>query len=342
VATTLPTPEEQNRSAVGAGLRNAVACTICLAVTELWHLEMGFMSLISAHLIITQYTYSAFQKGVERIAGRVGAVVYGLGLVVFFRDSPAVYLALLVVEQLAVYYVYASGRLSYVALQMGAFTAILAATGMTSTPDAVVPLARDMILQIVLGVSVANLVNWVSGAERTLAIQTGEGRLLPLRPDWFSQGGKITCSTLLAIFTALYWNLPPLSTVVSAVILGGTHALPELWAKGAQRGLAPVIAFGYGLAAVVTLAHVPRLPLLFLFTFLVQFASAYYTKASTRYSYAALQTGLAAPMVLIGSPGQLADLDAAIQRLVGVVAGFLATLVVQALWPEVPPPAPPQ
>jgi hypothetical protein len=60
-----------------------------------------------------------------------------------------------------------------------------------------------------------------------------------------------------------------------------------------------------------------------------------------RYAYAGLQTGLVLPMVLVSSPGELSDLAAAVQRTVGVAAGFVVALGVEVLWPAVPGPAKP-
>jgi len=329
----MPTPEELQRAAVATGLRDAAASLICLVVTERFQLGMGFMSVLSAHLIITQFQYTTFQKGVERILGRFSGVLFGLVLVVFFRETPALYLSLFLIAQVIFFYVYASGRMSYAAIQGGAFSVVVVATGITSPPAAAFVVAAETAAQILLGVGAALLVVWTTGTEYSLAIETKGDPLLPLRADWLSRSCMMTTMTALSMLVSIFFQLPVIPTVVSAAILGTALKLEELEKKAYQRAAGPLVAGSYALLVILILSRIPYFSLLAVFLFLGMFLSGYYTKASTQYSYAALQTGLTVPMILVGPLSDITTLTPAIERLLGVAAGFATTLIVQVLWP---------
>jgi uncharacterized membrane protein YccC len=338
--TAMPTPEEEEkrRDAVLTGLRVATACSVCLVAVTLLRLDDGYLSVITCLLVMAQYTYTAYQKGVERILGRVSAVAFSLLLVLLLKERPAIYLTLLIAAQLAANYLYASGRLTYLGVQAAAFSGAMAAMGITSPVSVVAAMGVNVIVQVVLGVVVANAVNWLTGAEFDLTIHTEGSPLLPLRPDWLNQAVRMTVIALAALLAAVGFSLPEIPTMVSAFILGSVTDLPTLHKKGWQRAAAPVIALAYGFVVVVLLHHLPYFSLLLIAIFAAQLTSTYVTRTSANYSYVGLQTGLAIPMVLVSPPGELSDLSVALQRLTGVMAGFAVSLAITVFWPVVPPP----
>jgi len=87
----------EGESAVGLGLRVATASTGCLIVGELFHLEQTSLSVYTAHLVMTLFPISSFQKGVERFVGRTLGILYGLALVRLFLNVPFLYLALVMI-----------------------------------------------------------------------------------------------------------------------------------------------------------------------------------------------------------------------------------------------------
>jgi uncharacterized membrane protein YccC len=325
---------------VPTALRVAAASTLCLLVVEYFHLDQGYLSVITTLLVMAQYTNTSFQKGVERILGRLAAVVFAVLLVTLLRGRPWLYLTLLVAMQLACNYVYASGRLLYAGLQMSAFSAGLAGIGMTATPAEVVPMSVNIIVQVVLGVAVANLVNWLTRAEASLAIVPGGTSLLPLRADWLSQSARVTASCLLSVAAILYFDLPVMPTIVSTIILGGTAGPAAAGVKAWQRAVAPLIVGAYGFMAIGVLHYVPRFGLLLLFAAAGQFVAAYLARASTRFGYLGLQIGLTLGMVLVGPPAEFSALEPVVQRLCGVLVGFAVSMAVHSVWPAVTPPAP--
>jgi uncharacterized membrane protein YgaE (UPF0421/DUF939 family) len=282
---------------------------------------------------MVQFPFTAFQKGVERITGRVLGVFYGLILTLFLRDAPFLFLALMLFGQIVFFYVYASGRLAYAALMGGLFLGVVCAIGLAA-PETVTTYARDLIIQVVLGVAMAFFVNWFSGAERILTIETGQGSLWPPRLDWLNISAIVSTGQIVTMFVTVWLELPVLPTMISAGILGITAMTPQaMEQKGIQRALGAILGAAYATAALVLISYMPYFLLLFLLNFAGMFLAAYWTKASVKHSYAFLQMGMVMPMVLIGWTGMVGTIDTGIQRLIGVAVGLAAAEIVYLFWP---------
>lgn len=322
------------------GLRVAAATTLCVLLTELFHLHMGYLSVISAHIVMSQYQYTSFQKGVERIFGRVSGVWYGLLVVEFFHEKPFLFLGLMAAGQMAAGYLYASGRLNYAALQFGVFSPVVAEMGLAD-PASIVPTAQSIIWQVVLGVGAAILVNWLTGAEGPAFIETKGPPLWPLRGDWLSQGAMLATTAMTTMLASLLLELPVTPAMVSAMLLVIVPDLQALRRKAGQRALAVLIGGAYAFVGLFLLARLPHFGLLLALSFLAMFCAAYFTRASANYSYAALQTGFVIPMVLICTANELGSFAPAVQRFIGIGVGVLISMTVHYLWPVVPAPAAP-
>lgn len=335
----------QQQSNAALGLRVAVAATACVLVAEWLRLPMSYVSVISVHIVMAQYTFTAFQKGVERVLGRFLGLGYALVLVLFFRQVPFVYLLLMVAGLLVFMYVYAAGRFSYTALQASFMIGALAEIGIAE-PQQVQSTAINIFGHILLGVTLAVLVNWLTGAERTAAIVPGGEPLWPLRREWLSRALMLTTIVVTTIFLTMALGLSVIPATVSALMLGMSPDLKALWKKSKQRALGALLGGLYGLAALILLTAVPSFLLLLLLLFLVMFLAAYFTKASTENSYVFLQMGLASPMVLIDADNTPGSLAPAVQRFVGVGLGLFVSMVVEWLWlvsaPLPPTPAAPE
>jgi uncharacterized membrane protein YccC len=326
--------EEREAAAVSLGLRVGVAATTCLLVTEWFHLEQSSLSVYTAHLILAQFTFTAFQKGVERFVGRALGVVYGLVLVQLFLDTPFLYLLLMAAGQITACYFYLSGRLAYAALMAALFIGIMVALGLTA-PGTAVPYAANVIPQLFLGEAMAFLVNWVTGAERTLAIETKGQDLLPLRTDWLNTSVMLSTGQIAAMFATLLLDLPVLPTMVSALIVGiAPTAGQGMGKKALQRTWGAILGGGYAFGAMVLLALMPYFTLLLALVFVGMFLAAFGTKVSQSSSYVFLQMGLVLPMVLIAPSGGLGSISNAVQRLIGVGVGLLVAEAVFLLWPH--------
>jgi hypothetical protein len=214
------------------------------------------------------------------------------------------------------------------------FIGVMVATGLTA-PGTTVPYAENVIPQLLLGEAMAFLVNWFTGAERTLAIETKGQNLLPLRPSWLNTSAMLSTGQVGAMFATLLLDLPVTTTMISALIVGISPSAGQgMGKKALQRALGAILGGGYACGAMVLLPLMPHFTLLLALVFVGMFLAAFGTKVSQNNSYVFLQMGLVLPMVLIGPTGGIGSLGNAVQRLIGVAVGLLVAEVVFLLWPH--------
>lgn len=325
---------EQEATAVEIAVRIAVTGTLCLLFSEWLAIGQRSISVYSAHLAMVMFPYTAFQKTVERVVGRVLGVLYGIFLVETFPSSPIILIVLMLVGQLVFFYVNASGKFAYSALMGGLFLGVIVEMGLTSLPTTQ-NYAIALIEQLLLAAVMIILVNYVTGAERTLDIEPGGGDLWPLRAQWVSKGAMVSTGQVLAMFAAWFFQIPPLPTMISATILAlTTDDLGAMTMKGHLRAVGAILGGGYALGSLILLDYLPEFPLLLALNFFGMFLAAFYCKAGGKYSYAFLQMGLVMPMVLIGPDGGMGHFSLAVQRLVGVTAGLVIAEFVFLCWPR--------
>jgi uncharacterized membrane protein YccC len=315
-------------------LRIAVSATICLIISQLFAFEQPALSVYTCHLAMVLFPYSAFQKMMERLIGRILGVAYGLALIVFLNDAPLLVLALLMLGQLVFFYVNASGRLSYASLMGGLFVGVVVEIGIAQSAVAAQAYAVSLVEQLVLATIVIILINTMSGAERIFAIETRGEPLLPLRREWLSKSAMVSTGQMLSMLIAIWFDLPTLPTMISATVLAVTTtdaiAMSE---KALERSAGAILGGGYALIAMVLLVYVPDFSLLLALVFYGMFLAAYFTRAVPRFSYTFLQSGLVMPLVLIGANGDLGSIATAIQRLFGVAVGLVSAETIYLCWP---------
>jgi uncharacterized membrane protein YccC len=330
-------------SAVPLALRIAVASTCCLVISEFLQLQETSLSVYTAFLIMVLFPISSFQKGVERFVGRMLGLVYALLLVWYFLDTPMLYFALLMAGQLTACYVYLSGRLAYAALMAAIFIGVVGLIGLTA-PTTAPGYVASAAVQLIVGEGVAFLVNFITGAERTLAIVVQGQPLLPLRRDWLNTAAMLSTGQVVTIMWTLELGLPAMPTLVSAMIIGITPGGNlARWKKAEQRWEGAILAAAYCLAAVVVLSHIPYFSLMVALVGFAMFLAAYLTKTRTAHSYVFQQMGMVVAMVLIADHGEIGSIDKALQRIAGVAIGLLAAGTIALVWPhtEIPVAAPP-
>jgi uncharacterized membrane protein YccC len=327
-----PPPAADPATALGLGLRVAVATTLCLLLTEVFRLKMTSLAVYSAHMVMAQFTFTSFQKGIERIVGRVLGVAYGLALVMLFRQTPMLYFLLLAVGMVGFFYIFAANRLAYTALNGGLFVAFMAVVGLTAPGTAQVA-AVNLIQQIIIGVGVAFLINWVSDAERQWTIAVPGEPLWPPRSDWLSRAGMIATAQMGTLLATLLLELPAVTTTISAAIIATAGDWRAMEHKAVQRAWGAAGGGGYAMAAMFLLYLMPRFVLLLALVFAGMFLAAYFTRVLRDWSYVALQAGLVMPMVLIGSNDSIGSLALGYTRLQGVVIALIISEIVYFLWP---------
>lgn len=194
-------PAPDTRAATGHALLTAAASSLCLVFASALNLEHGDLAVWTTFLVMAQYAFTSFQKGVERIVGRGVGILAGLVLTTWFNETPLFTLGVMGVLLTAFFYLYFAGRFAYTFLQAGLYLVAVFQIG-HAAPDVVLPEAKELFAAIVLGVVVADVVNWLAGVEGDVRISVEGAPLRPLRVDWLSQSLMLAVTVLLTLLGA--------------------------------------------------------------------------------------------------------------------------------------------
>jgi uncharacterized membrane protein YccC len=324
-----------NSRATKQSLLVGAASVVCLLISERLGLVQSDLAVWTTFLVMSQYAFTSFQKGFERIVGRGIGILAGLALTTWFHDTGILTLILITTLLTAFFYIYFAGRLAYTFLQAGLYLVAMFQLG-HSRPGSALPVAEDLFVAILLGVVVADVMSWLFGAESDLSIQLGDTPLFPLRAEWLSQSLMLAVTVMLTLLGAHTIDLSPEQAAISVMLLTITPHVQAMIHKGELRIAGALLASLWALLTFVLVGIVPNLPLLALLLFLGQFLAAYLTITGGDYSYAGLQMGLVLPMLIVAPRVDFGNLTPAIERLEGIVLGLLASIVVAVLWPRFP------
>ncbi len=332
------------REATGHSLLTAMASVICLLLAATLRLAHTDLAVWTTFLVMAQYTHTSFQKGIERVAGRGVGILAGLVLTTWFNDVPLVAFLFIGVLLTACFYIYFSGRLAYTFLQAGLYLVAVFQIGRFS-PETVMWEARELFAAVVVGVFVADVVNWLVGFEGDVSLDLGNMPLFPIRTEWINQSVMLSITVLITLVVAHLVDLPPTTAAISVLVLTISPHLQALIQKGELRIAGLVLATLWSAVSFVLVSLLPRFPLLATLIFFGQFIATYLTLRGGAYSYAGLQMGLVLPMIAVAAPADFGSLAPALQRLEGVLLGLAASVIVAGLWPRFPlaaaPPLPP-
>src|SRR5262245_12464424 len=253
------TPAQDTRDATGQALLTAGGTVACLFLAEACGLEHANLAVWTTYMVMAQYPFTRFQKGLERVVGRGLGILAGLVLTTWFHDTPLLTLALIAVLLTAFFYVYFAGRLAYTFLNAGLYVVAMFQIG-HADPAAALTAAEGLFAAIVLGVVVADVVTWLSGAERDLRIQFGGAPLWPLRGDWLSQSLMLAVTVLLTLLGAHALGIPPGKAAISVLLLTVTPHLQALILKGELRIVGLLLATAWGLGTFLVVGLLPHLP----------------------------------------------------------------------------------
>jgi hypothetical protein len=267
--------------------------------------------------------------------GRGLGVLAGLIVGTWLTHAALLSVGALTLILMACFYIYFSGRLSYTFLNAGLYAVVLFDISRT-TPALAPAEGMAMFMAIVLGVAAADVVNWLAGAEATLAIDVGHAPLWPLRRDWLNQSLMLAVTVLLASQTARLLGLPVLDSAISVMMLTITPDIQSLIQKGELRIAGALLAGLYSLFMFLVIMLSPHFTLLATLLFLGLLLASYLTHEGGTYSYAGLQMGLVLPMIVLAEPGQFGSLQAAVQRLQGIAIALVISLLVGGIWPFYP------
>jgi uncharacterized membrane protein YccC len=313
-------------SATSYALRAAAAAALCLVLAEVWRLEHADLAVWTTYMVLSQYEFTAFQKGIERILGRGLGILTGLVVVLLSRGDPVASLLLEVIALLSFFWSFFAGRLTYTYLNAGLYTAVIGEIGYRD-PAAAPAQGWALFLAIVLGVLVVDLVVWLTGAERDLRLRS-VGRS-PLRDPGSRLGRTVTlAATVLVAQLACRWlDLPASKAMISVMLLQVTPDLQALLHKGRLRIAGALAGAALALLASLLLARMPHFGLLVALLFLGIFVAAHQVRTGGSDAYFGVQMGLVYVMVLVVSRGELGNLAAVSQRLEGVAVALVASVV---------------
>jgi len=329
------TTAQDTRNATGQALLTAGATVVCLVLAEWFGLKNANLAVWTTYLVMAQYSFTRFQKGLERVVGRGLGILAGLVLTTWFHDTALLTLVLMAALLTTFFYLYFAGRLAYTFLQAGLYVVAMFQIG-HADPASAVSAAEGLFAAVVLGVTVAHVVTWVFGAEHDLGIRFGEAPLWPLRGDWMSHSLMLAATVLLTLLGAHVLDLPPEKAAISVMLLTVTPHVQAMILKGELRFVGALLAVTWAAATFLVVGLLPHFPLLAGLLFLGQFLAAYLTRTAGEYAYAGVQMGLVVPMLVVAPPAEFGSLTPAAQRLEGILLGLLVSVVVAGLWPRFP------
>ncbi len=335
----MPAPDTSD--ATGKALLTAVASVVCLVLAEVLGLQHANLAVWTTFMVLAQYTFTSFQKGLERVIGRGLGILLGLILTTCFQETSLLALALIGLALTACFYVYFAGRLAYTFLNAGLYVVAMFLIG-HANPAAPLPQAEGLFAAVVLGVVVADVVTWLVGAESDLSIRTGDAPLWPVRADWLSQSLMLAVTVLLTLLGTHVLGLPTEKAAISVMLLTVAPHLQALIQKGELRLAGLLLALAWSLVTFLLVSLLPYFLLLAGLLFLGQFLATYLTRTAGTSAYAGLQMGLVLPLVVVAPRAEFGSLTPAVQRLEGILVGLAASVLVAGLWPRFPlaPPAP--
>lgn len=322
-----------------SALRVALAVSICLICAERLHMAQSGLAVWSTYMVIVQHTFSTLQKGIERILGRGLGIFLALVLATLTRNAWGLGFVLEMLAIVPLFYFYFSDRLAYTFLNAGLYLASMTEIA-RSHPDAATTMAGDLFAAITLGVVVAVLVDWISGAEHDIALHTEGKPLWPLDRDRVLHSLMLMFTVALVQLTSHVLHLSTSAAIVSVMLLTITPDYQSLLRKGELRIAGAALAILYAMVALVLLVHRPSFPLLVGMLFLGTFLATLLAQNSDRWSYAGLQMGLVLPMILVAPHEEFGSLSGALARVGGAVLAMAASIVVGIAWALLAP-APP-
>jgi len=293
------------------------------------------LAVWTTHMVMLSVPFSMFQKGVERIIGRALGVFAGLTLHALF---PNVLVLQIVFEGLLIalaFYIYFAGRLAYTALNAGLYLVAILAIAQLN-PDRAAETGWELFYAIVLGVMMAYAVNWLTGAEQTVAIATGETPLWPVRGDLLNRAAMLSATALLTQFAARWLELPSTQAIISVMFLSISADLPSVILKGKLRLIGGLYGAGWAYTSIAILTQVDHFLVLAGLLFFGMFVAAYLARTGGTNAYAGVQMGLVLPLVLVLPASEFGSLAGAWQRFEGVLVALAVTMIVAALWPRFP------
>jgi uncharacterized membrane protein YccC len=322
-------------------LREAFGASLCWLAADWLRLDLAYLSVITLHMVNSQMKTSVFQRGVERFVGRALGVVCALGIVTLFHHTPLLGSIFTLLGVSIFSYINFAGWWSYTFLNGGLYLVAIVEIG-HQDPAAAFTAAGSILPNILLGIVVADLVNWLLGVESSLALQPGPQPLWPLRREWISQSLMVAATAALTQVAIRLLGWTGSQALITVMVLTVVTDRQALLRKGLQRIGGAVLGAGWGFASAIVLMRVERLPVALALFFLGMFVAGYCGRASSAQAYTGVQMAFVIALVLVGPPALSGNLSPVVQRIEGALVGMGAALLISVLWPTIAPAPAPQ
>jgi uncharacterized membrane protein YccC len=290
------TPRSSSR--VVQPLRVATAAALTLIIAEWWHLPHTNLAVWTTHMIMSSYTHTSFQKGLERIVGRGVGILLGTLIVSFFGEQKLLALGLVAAGLLAFYYAAFCGRLAYTYQNAGLYLQAMFQLG-NGDPSVAWVSGGWMFLAIVLGVVIADLVSWITNAERDLSIVPGKGSLLPIRREPLGRAAQMTVTMLLAQYVFFALDMPPDANTFSVFLLSVIPDFERMRERSAFYIGGILAGVAYAIPALLLLNRVLHTPMFVALVVLGVFFASYLAQSKGNIRFVGIEMGQIFPLIMI-------------------------------------------
>ena len=136
----------------------ALAALLCQAIALAFHLQAGFLAVITSLVLISLFHHELIEKGIERFIGPCLAAIIAVLLMLFLPQQLWLYALVLVLGVFMFAYLYVSQFLHYAMLMGGITFAFLLCDAYATSQQAAISLAFDWVICIAIGFIVAAVI----------------------------------------------------------------------------------------------------------------------------------------------------------------------------------------
>jgi uncharacterized membrane protein YccC len=312
-------------------LRVATAAAIALITAEWWHLPHTNLAVWTTHTVMSSHAHTTFQKGVERIVGRGAGILLGTLLVSLLGEQKLLTLGLEVVGLLAFFYANFCGRLAYTYQSAGLYFQAMVQLGDRDSSVAWVN-GGWLFLAIIVGVAVADLVSWITIAERDLSIVPGEGSLLPIRREPLGRAAQVTVTMLLSQYVFFALDQPPDTNIYTLFLLS---VIPDLQKMRERTGLyvgGILAGVAYAVPSLLLLNRVLHLPMFIALVGLGEFLASYLAQSKGNIRFIGVEMGTIFPLIMVLPCDKIETPSMMFYNIVALFAFTLIAVVVGWVW----------
>ncbi len=312
-------------------LRVTVAASIALVVAEYAHLPHANLAVWTTHMVMSSFTHTAFQKGVERIVGRGVGILLGILIVNLVGELTPLALLLEIAAMLGFFYAHFCGRLAYTYMNAGLY---LNAVVMMNTHGISAAWVNGgwMFLALVIGVSIAYIVMWATGGESNFSIDPGPGHLFPLQEAALSRSAQMVATMLGAQYLFFALDMPPISNTLGLFLLAVIPNLQSALANHRVFTGSILLATGAAVVTYLVLNRLPHFPLFLAIIALAFFFASWIGQASGPIKAMGTEFGTVYPLLVIAPYEQIQSPASTFYNIVALYVFTGVAIVMGYVW----------